>query len=119
MNYSDKPNGINGNDDCGQMSAWYIFSAMGFYPVTPGTSFYSIGSPLFKSVQIDLGGGKIFKVIAKNVSAENKYIQSAILNGKPLNIPILNHKDIINGGQIVFEMGPKPNYHWGIIEGKP
>jgi predicted alpha-1,2-mannosidase len=112
-NYNNQPNGITGNDDCGQMSAWYIFSAIGFYPVTPGTLDYSIGSPLFEDVKIDLGNNKVFRIKARNVSIENKYIQSASLNGKQLNKPWINHQDIMKGGILVFEMGPKANYSWG------
>ena len=114
INYRNQPNGINGNDDCGQMSAWYIFSTLGFYPVTPGLPVYSIGSPTFKKVRIYLANGKVFEIEAKNVSVDNKYIQSATLNGKPLNIPWFNHKDLEEGGTLVFEMGPEANHNWGI-----
>ncbi|MCL4481349.1 MAG: GH92 family glycosyl hydrolase [Bacteroidetes bacterium] len=114
INYRNQPNGINGNDDCGQMSAWYIFSTLGFYPVTPGLPVYSIGSPTFKNVRIYLANGKVFEIEAKNVSVDNKYIQSATLNGKPLNIPWFNHKDLEEGGTLVFEMGPEANHNWGI-----
>lgn len=115
-NYSNQPNGINGNDDCGQMSAWYIFSVMGFYPVTPGVPGYSIGSPLFKYVKIDLGNNKTFEIVVRNSSNENQYIQSAKLNGRALNKPWLDHDDIMNGGTLIFEMGPKANYNWGVTE---
>jgi predicted alpha-1,2-mannosidase len=110
--YRDQPNGINGNDDCGQMSAWYIFSAMGFYPVTPGTASYSIGTPLFRNVSIHLGNGKIFEITAEDISEKNKYIQSAILNGVPLKGPVLDHADIVRGGKLVFRMGAHINRTW-------
>ncbi|HVU53905.1 MAG TPA: GH92 family glycosyl hydrolase [Puia sp.] len=112
--YGNQPNGINGNDDCGQMSAWYIFSVMGFYPVTPGIPGYSIGSPLFRHVKIDLGNNKTFEIEVKNSSEENRYIQSAMLNGRMLNKPWIDHEDIKNGGVLIFEMGAKANYEWGV-----
>lgn len=105
--YRDRPNGINGNDDCGQMSAWYIFSAMGFYPVTPGEPEYSIGSPLFRDVKIDLGNGKVFEIVANNISPKNRYIQAATLNGVPLTEPTLQHAAVISGGKLVFRMGDR------------
>lgn len=114
--YRATPGGLCGNDDCGQMSAWYIFSAMGFYPVCPGTPYYAIGSPTFEKVVIHLGeywDNKSFTIIAKNNSPENKYIQSATLNSKPLNKPWIEHSDIVNGGTLVFEMGPEPDKGWG------
>jgi predicted alpha-1,2-mannosidase len=116
-NYHNAPDGLNGNDDCGQMSAWYIFSAMGFYPVTPGSTIYALGSPLFERATIILKGGPYkkgpFTVIAKNQSPQNKYIQSATLNKKPLNAPFIRHADIANGSTLVFIMGPRPNKKWG------
>jgi predicted alpha-1,2-mannosidase len=115
--YQNGPAGLSGNDDCGQMSAWYIFSAMGFYPVTPGTPLYAIGSPLFEKATITLGPPYkkgSFTVIARNQSKTNKYIQSATLNGKPLRVPFINHSDIANGSTLVFVMGPQPNKKWGI-----
>jgi putative alpha-1,2-mannosidase len=99
------------------MSAWYIFSAMGFYPVTPGSPVYAIGSPLFERATIMLSGPYKrgpFTVIAKNQSTRNKYIQSATLNGKPLHQPFINHTDIANGSTLVFVMGPSPNKQWGV-----
>jgi predicted alpha-1,2-mannosidase len=114
--YHNAPDGLSGNDDCGQMSAWYIFSAMGFYPVTPGTPVYALGSPLFKraAIMLDKPYKKgPFTVIARNQSLANKYIQSATLNGKPLKEPFIKHSDIANGSTLVFFMGPKPNKKWG------
>ena len=110
--YSDQPEGFCGNEDCGQMSAWYVFSAMGFYPVCPGLPIYVFGTPLFPEVSIHLENGNRFDVIAENVSDENIYIQSVKLNGKPYGKTYLQHADIINGGKIVFQMGSKPNKQW-------
>lgn len=111
--YTDKPDGLCGNEDCGQMSAWYVLSAMGFYPVTPGDQTYSIGSPLFERVTLNLENGKTFKVTTKNNSPVNKYIQSAKLNGRDYSKTFLTHKDIINGGELILEMGPEPKQSWG------
>jgi predicted alpha-1,2-mannosidase len=114
--YHNAPDGLSGNDDCGQMSAWYIFSAMGFYPVTPGSPVYAIGSPLFEKATIMLDKPYkrgTFTVIAKNQSPQNKYIQSATLNGKPLDEPFIRHADIANGSTLVFLMGAQPNKKWG------
>ncbi len=107
------PRGLSGNDDCGQMSAWYILSSLGFYSVAPGQDIYVIGSPLFKKVTVNLENGKKFVVKANNISAENYYIQSATLNGKTYSNSFLHHKDIMNGSELVFEMGPEPNKEWG------
>jgi predicted alpha-1,2-mannosidase len=111
--YNDGPLGICGDEDEGELSSWYVFSAMGFYPVCPGSPVYDIGSPLFNKVSIDLGNGKKFNVEARDVSAKNKYIQSAFLNGKPLYSPRFNHSDLIKGGKLVLQMGPRPNLEWG------
>jgi predicted alpha-1,2-mannosidase len=110
--YTNTPDGISGNEDCGQMSAWYIFSSLGFYPVTPGSNQYIIGSPLFEKATINLENGKNFTVQANNISPENKYIESVQLNGKGYEYSYLNHQDIINGGSLVFEMTNKPT-NWG------
>jgi len=115
--YHNSPDGLSGNDDCGQMSAWYIFSAMGFYPVTPGSPVYAIGSPLFEkaTIMLDKPYKKgTFTVIAKNQSPKNKYIQSATLNGEPLRKPFIQHADIAKGSTLIFVMGPQPNKKWGI-----
>ncbi len=111
--YNSGPFGLPGDDDGGAMSSWYVFSAMGFYPVTPGRPDYEIGSPLFRKVTINVGKGKAFTIEAKNVSWRNKFIQSAELDGKPLTKPWLRHEDIIKGGRLVFVMGPMPNKSWG------
>lgn len=118
--YKPTPDGLCGNDDCGQMSAWYIFSVMGFYPVCPGSNQYVIGSPCVNESTITLDGNRKFIIRAKSLSNLNIYIQSVTLNGKPWNKTYINHEDIINGGEIIFTMGPKPNKQWGTsIDSKP
>ena len=111
--YGDGPLGIPGDDDGGATSSWYVFSAMGFYPVCPGVPAYEIGSPIFDKTAIRLGNGKLFTIIANHVSDRNKYIQSAQLNGKPLDRAWFPHSAIVNGGSLVLEMGDKPNTRWG------
>lgn len=114
--YGVGPDGLCGNDDMGQMSAWYIFSAMGFYPVSPGQNVFVIGTPLFEETTLkfdDYFKGKEFTVKAEEVSSENIYIQSATLNGKPYDKSWISHDDIINGGILTFKMGPEPNKNWG------
>jgi hypothetical protein len=111
--YDDQPNGLSGNEDCGQMSAWYILSAMGFYQVCPGTPEYTIGTPIFDQVTINLENGKKFTIIAKNPSSGNKYIQSVTLNGAPYSKSWFTHQNILDGAKLVFEMGPTPNKNWG------
>lgn len=106
--------GVPGDEDGGGMSAFVAFSQMGFYPVTPGSPTYNIGSPVFSNVKIDLGNGKIFEIRAENCSAENKYIQKAKLNGKELNQPWFNHSDIATGGVLELVMGNKANHEWGV-----
>ena len=106
--------GVPGDEDGGGMSSFVVFSQMGFYPVTPGNPEYSIGSPFFDHARIDLGNGKFFEIETINNAPENKYIQSAILNGKPLNRPFIHHNEIMKGGKIIFEMGAKANKGWGI-----
>lgn len=106
--YHDKPDGIIGNEDCGQMSAWYIFSSLGFYPVFPASGEYVLGSPLFEEATIELADGKTFRVSAKNVSDTHKYIGAARLNGKKLKGPFLTHADIMKGGVLELEMTDRP-----------
>ncbi|MGV8092548.1 MAG: GH92 family glycosyl hydrolase [Mangrovibacterium sp.] len=110
--------GVPGDEDGGGLSSFVVFSSIGFYPVTPGMPGYSIGSPLFERVKIHLGNGKIFEVEARNASDENKYIQSATLNGKKLDNPWFNHAELANGGKLVLEMGSKANYQWGSSVGE-
>ena len=111
--YNDGPLGIPGDDDGGATSSWYVLSAIGFYPVCPGSPVYEIGSPIFRRITIRLGNGKDFIVVANNVSARNKYIQSAQLNGKPLNRAWFWHSEIANGGMLILEMADRPNLEWG------
>jgi predicted alpha-1,2-mannosidase len=106
--YINKTDGLCGNDDCGQMSAWYIFSAMGFYPVDPISGQYVFGAPQLKRVAIDLPGGKTFTVEANNLSKDNIYVQSITLDTKPYDKLFITHKDIINGGLLIFNMGNQP-----------
>lgn len=113
--YGPGPYGILGNDDCGQMAAWYVFTSLGFYPVTPGTDVYALGSPIWREAEVKIGAPyapATFKVIAKNQSKLNVYIRSARLNGKELHEPFLRHADIIGGGTLELEMSPVPNPSW-------
>lgn len=111
--FFDHAGGLPGNDDCGQVSSWYVFGAMGFYPANPGDPIYQICSPVLDKVKIDVGEGKVFTIIANNNSKENLYIQSATLNGKPYHLSWLHHNAIMEGGELIFEMGPVPNRDWG------
>lgn len=107
--YLPKPNGLCGNDDCGQMSAWYIFSSMGFYPVNPCGGEYIIGAPQIPQIELSLADGKTFTVKAQNISEENKYVKSVTLNNETITNFRISHKDIMNGGTLVFEMTNKLN----------
>lgn len=111
--YTDKPDGLSGNEDCGQMSAWHIFSSLGFYPVNPSNGAYVFGSPLFDKASIALPENKKFTIIAKENSDQNIYIQSVKLNGKDYKYSYITHKDIVKGGELIFNMGPKPNKNFG------
>ena len=106
--------GVCGDEDGGGISSFIVFSQMGFYPVTPGTTEYSIGSPFFDYVKINVGNGEFLEIETINNSAENKYIQSATFNGKSLDTVLIDHKEIIKGGKLVFVMGDKANRDWGI-----
>ena len=106
--YHNDPDGVSGNEDCGQMSAWFVLSSMGFYSVTPGSNTYIIGSPLFNKATINLENGKTFTVVANNLTDENIYIESAVLNGKKLNRSYINHNDVVNGGYLEFNMTSQP-----------
>ena len=118
--YDTTPFGLAGDEDGGAMSVCTCFTSMGFYPQCPGRPIFDIGSPLFDETTINVGGGKEFVVEAKNVSAANKYIQSATLNGQPLNKPWFNYATVIQGGRLVLQMGPVPNKSWGsAIEDAP
>ncbi len=111
--YPDNIFGIPGDEDGGGMSAFVVFSAMGFYPLIPGLPLYTIGSPLFEKVTINLPNGKKFIVEAPGGTEKNKYIQKAWLNGKPIDAPWFTHNDLVKGGILRFEMGPYPNINWG------
>lgn len=113
--YSDLPDGLQGNEDCGQISSWYVFSALGFYPVNPSDGMYVFGRPIFDKVVLKLPENKVFEIRANNNSAENKYIQSIELNGQPYNKLYISHADIMAGGTLVFTMGNRPNEQFGMI----
>lgn len=106
--YRNKPDGLCGNDDCGQMSAWYLFSVLGFYPVCPGSTSYAIGSPCLQAATIMLPNGKKLEIEATNLSEMNLYIEKATFNGKKLDRPFLDHRELSDGGTLKFLMGPKP-----------
>jgi predicted alpha-1,2-mannosidase len=106
--YGPTVDGLCGNDDAGQMSAWYIFSSLGFYPVTPGSSDYAIGSPLVEEATIHLDNGRTLTIVAKNQSKKNIYVDKIIVNDEILESTFISHNDIINGGKIIFEMSSTP-----------
>ena len=110
--YDASPGGLDGDDDCGQMSAWLLFTAMGFYPVNPASGEYMIGSPMYREISLTLANGKTFRIEASNNSAENVYVQSAALNEMPLAIPVITWEQIQAGGVLHFVMGAKPS-KWG------
>ena len=110
--FDDTPLGICGDEDGGAMSAWYVFSAMGFYPVCPGKPEYDIGSPLFETIRIHLKNGNTFTIRAQGNTETTKYIQSAMLNGRSYNCAKFQHDDIVNGGELVLVMGERPNREW-------
>ncbi|UCG27056.1 MAG: GH92 family glycosyl hydrolase, partial [Bacteroidales bacterium] len=114
--YTADPDGLCGNEDAGQMSAWYLLSAMGFYPVTPGTDYYIIGTPAFKKTRIKLPDGKLFRIVTENLSEKNIYVQSAKLNGKEYTRSFIRHEDIVSGGELILKMGLDPDSNWGTGE---
>ena len=114
--YQNAPDGLSGNEDCGQMSAWYVFSAMGFYPVCPGSDQYVIGSPRFESVKIQLENGKTFEITAKGAGNKSPYLQSVKLNGDAYSKSYITHADILKGGKLEFEVGSAANKNWGTAE---
>ncbi|MDD2328730.1 MAG: glycoside hydrolase family 92 protein, partial [bacterium] len=111
--YLATPDGISGNEDCGQMSAWYVLNSMGFFSYCPGIPEYSIGRPLFNEVKIRLQNGKQFAIKATDNSRNNKYVQSATLNGKILSSPFFSHQELLNGGVLELQMDSIPNVRWG------
>jgi predicted alpha-1,2-mannosidase len=113
--YKDKPDGLCGNDDCGQMSAWYVFSALGFYPVCPGTGWYAIGSPLVTSALITFDNGKKLEITVNNQSENNVYIQNIIIDGEKYSANYIDHLTLVNATDIVIVMGSDPNKSWGKI----
>ena len=112
--YTNKPNGLCGNEDLGQMSAWYVFSAMGFYPLNPANGIYILGSPLMNSAEINIPNRPSFKIVAINNSRKNIYIQKATMNGKPYTQSYITHKMIMNGGVFKLYMSDRPSPNWGV-----
>jgi len=110
--YRPAPDGLCGNDDCGQMSAWYVFSALGFYPVAPGSNQYVLGSPAVRRAEIDLGGGRTFNVITENQAPANVYVSDVRLNGERLDRCYITHAEIVAGGELRFVMSDRPNREW-------
>lgn len=116
--YNTSPDGLSGNEDAGQMSAWYVLSSIGLYPLNPASATYEIGSPIFQKTTLNLPNGKQFVITARNVSDKNIYIQSARLNGKEFNRTTISHDEILKGGELKLLMGPEPNKQWGITSKK-
>ncbi|WP_028376567.1 GH92 family glycosyl hydrolase [Leeuwenhoekiella sp. MAR_2009_132] len=114
--YNTTPNGLSGNEDAGQMSAWYVWSSMGLYPLNPASAAYEIGSPIFEKSTINLPNGKTFSIIAQGVSEANFYIQSATLNGEVFNQTQITHDQLLKGGELKFVMGSAPNKKWGVTK---
>ena len=112
--FRDDLMGVPGDEDGGGMTSFVVWSSLGLYPVTPGSAEYAIGSPVFPEAVVHLPGGKTFEIVAKGASEDNKYIQSATLNGEPLTRPFLRHEQLVQGGKLVFVMGDQPNKNWGI-----
>lgn len=110
--YGSGPEGLSGNEDCGQMSAWLVFSALGFYPVTPGSTDYVLASPLFERATIHLENGRTFTISARGLS-RGPYVQAVGLNARSYDRSVLSHGDIVAGGEMVFALGPEPNRSWG------
>ena len=106
--YKPAPDGLGGNDDAGQMSAWYIFSSLGFYPVAPGSGQYALGSPKIKEAAVQLENGNVFHITAKSQSPKNVYVKRIELNGKVLSRNYITYKEIMEGGSLVYYMSSKP-----------
>jgi putative alpha-1,2-mannosidase len=118
--YQSTPDGLCGDEDTGQTSAWYVFSALGFYPVCPGDTNYAIGSPLFKKAILALPHGKTFTISAPRNGPQNLYIQGATLDGQPWNKVYIHHAQILKGGTLNFDMTSMPDYKWGAsVESRP
>lgn len=114
--YTTLPDGLSGNEDCGQMSSWYVLSAMGFYSVTPGMPYYTIGIPIFDQLTIQLENGNKFNISVNKEDIDDGYIQKVTLNNKVYNASYLSHEDIVKGGDLIFELGKEPNFDWGVGE---
>ena len=112
--YRNDIRGLGGNDDCGQMSAWYIFSAMGFYPVCPGSDQYVLGAPYLPYVKLNLPGGKTLEIKAPAVSDANRYVKAMYIDGKRYDMNYVTHEDVLKGGVWTFEMDSKPNRKRGV-----
>ena len=106
--FTDSPTGICGDEDGGAMSSWFVFSALGFYPVCPGKAEYALGTPLFDRAEIQVGAGRVFRVISRGAGEGKRYIRSAMLNKKVLERPFLTHEQIVAGGELVLEMDSRP-----------
>jgi predicted alpha-1,2-mannosidase len=118
--YRNDIRGLGGNDDCGQMSAWYIFSAMGFYPICPGTDQYVLGAPYLPYLRLTLPGGRVLEIKAPAVSDENRYVKALYINGEKYDRMYVTHQDILNGGTWEFVMDSKPNKKRGVsTDAKP
>ena len=110
--YKPTPDGLSGNDDLGQMSAWAVFTALGFYPVTPGSGQYVIGRPFVDAATLNLPNGRTFRIAAPGMSPANRYIGSVTLNGRPLSRGYITHDEIMGGGELRFVMAARPNRTW-------
>jgi predicted alpha-1,2-mannosidase len=110
--YADRPDGLAGNDDLGQMSAWYVFTALGFYPVAPGSAEYIIGRPFLPKAVLNLPNGKTFRITTEGMGKGHEYVGSVTLNGKPLNRTFLRHAEILAGGELHFTLQAAPNKAW-------
>ena len=111
--YRPTPDGLCGNDDCGQMSAWYVFSALGFYPVAPGSNQYVLGSPAVRRAEIDLGNGSRFVIVAENQAPDHVYVREVRLDGVRLERNFITHEEVVRGGELRFVMSDQPNRQWG------
>jgi putative alpha-1,2-mannosidase len=114
--YQSTPDGLSGDEDNGQMSAWYVFSALGFYPVCPGTDTYILGSPIFDRVTLNVGTNRQFIITAQDNGPQRPYIRAATLNGQPFNKVFLTHGQLTAGGQLILNMDSGPNTRWAIGE---
>lgn len=115
--YRNKIRGLGGNDDCGQMSAWYIFSALGFYPVCPGTDEYILGAPYLPYAKIEMPSGNTLTIKAEGVSDKKRYVKAVRLNGQTYTKTYITHEDLMRGGELEFVMSDKPNKRRGIAPG--